>query len=67
MCGIISSAVPVNPIGLDVRAVPGVKTVHSASPTKTSEDLLTNRLKDVRLQISPCMFLSSSISNIEMF
>ena len=48
MCGIISSAVPVNPIGLDVRAVPGVKTVHSASPSKTSEDLLTNRLKDVR-------------------
>ena len=48
MCGIISSAVPVNPIGLDVRVVPGVKTEHSASSTKSNEDLLTNRLKDVR-------------------
>jgi hypothetical protein len=49
MCGIISSSVPENPIGLDVREVPGVKK-SAAEAKKISEDnCLSDRLKDVRL------------------
>jgi hypothetical protein len=49
MCGIISSAVPENPIGLDVREVPGVKK-SAAEAKKISEDnCLSDRLKDVRI------------------
>ena len=48
MCGIISSAVPENAIGLHVREVPGAKK-DAAGPMKTSEELLSDRLKNVRM------------------
>jgi hypothetical protein len=49
MCGIISSAVPENPIGLDVREVPGVKK-SAAEAKKISEDnCLSDRLKNVKI------------------
>jgi hypothetical protein len=51
MCGIISSAVPENPIGLDVREVPGVKK-SAAEAKKISEDnCLSDRLKNVRIHL----------------
>lgn len=58
MCGIISSAVPENPIGLDVREVPGVKK-SAAEAKKISEDnCLSDRLKDVSLHFFQYVLLS---------
>ena len=52
MCGITSSAVPENPIGLDVREVPGVKK-SAAEAKKISEDnCLSDRLKNVKIHFS---------------
>jgi hypothetical protein len=58
MCGILSSAVPENPIGLDVREVPGVKK-SAAEAKKISEDnCLSDRLKDVSLHFFQYELLS---------